>query len=286
MTSQQSIGPLVLGATGRLGQVFRRLWADGLWPGAAEPLWQGRRPEARVSIIWDFMEGSLSADPRVRAAKGVIVLAGVTAGTESALAANRLIAERAVGIAADLGLGPVLLCSSAAVYGRAAGAQAEGAVCHPATAYGAAKLAMEQAVAGRGAICLRIANVAGSDQLFMAAARGRMTLDRFPSGTGPERAYIGPLSLAATFLALIDLAAGGTALPAVLNLAAPRPVGMQTLLSAAGVPWDWVPAPATAIESVTLDTAVLQSLAPLPDSAADADALVAEARAGGWRPAA
>lgn len=228
----------------------------------------------------------IPTDARLRRTKGVIVLAGVTSGQPEVLAHNTTLALAAIDLAQALNIGPVLLCSSAAVYGRALGPQSESAHCQPANPYGAAKLAMEQAVAGRGAICLRIANVAGSDQLFDAAAQGAVRLDQFSDGTGPERAYIGPRSLAATLLRLIDLWDQAEALPPILNIAAPSPVSMEAVLNAAGVPFAWTPAPSTALASVTLDTSLLATVAPLPNASADPATLVAEARAAGWRPAA
>ncbi len=291
MASGQEQGPLILGATGRLGRAFRRLWDDGLWPASAAPLWHRRQVDGddNDAIGWDLLSGQPPDDIRLRRVNGVIVLAGVTSGSDADLARNTRLAYAAIDLARARAIGPVLLCSSAAVYGRALGPQSETMPCLPANPYGVAKLAMEQAVEGRGAICLRIANVAGSDQLFDAAGRGGVRLDQFSDGTGdgtgPERAYIGPRSLAATMLRLIDLWHRGQTLPDVLNLAAPNPVRMNDLLHAARVPFDWTPAPATALPSVTLDTTLLATLAPLPATAADPVTLVAEARAAGWRPA-
>ena len=283
MTAGREKGPLVLGATGRLGRAFRRLAADGFWPGPVEPLWQERRTGmGGNALVWDFMTDPPPDDPRLRVTRGVIVLAGVTAGTDVELTGNTSTALRAIALARELDLGPVLLCSSAGVYGRAPTPRAEHEDCTPATPYGASKLAMEKAVAGQGATCLRIANVAGSDMLFAGAARGGMTLDQFPDGAGPVRAYIGPRTLAATMLRLIALADRSTALPPILNIAAPRPVAMEAILAAAGVTWAWVPAPATALASVTMNTALLRSLAPLAPDSADPGTLVAEARAAGW----
>ncbi len=50
-----------------------------------------------------------------------------------------------------------------------------------------------------------------------------------------------------------------------------------------GLPFDWQPAPPTALHRLALDTTALSRIVALPPiTAAD---LVAEARAGGWSPA-
>jgi hypothetical protein len=54
------------------------------------------------------------------------VLAGVTSGTDKDLARNTDLARAAINLARAHDLGPVLLSSTAAVYGRAAGAQGDG----------------------------------------------------------------------------------------------------------------------------------------------------------------
>jgi len=187
--------------------------------------------------------------------------------TAAAEAALRL---RAAGVA-----GPVLLMSSAAVYGRLTAPLTEDRAA-PAAAYGASKLAMEAAVAGlSGVSCLRLANVAGADALFGSMAKGPVTLDRFESGLGPRRSYIGPLTLARALLAL-----RGMDLPPVLNLAQPGALAMETVLAAAGADWRWTPAPEGALPEVVLDTARLEAVLRLPE--ADPDRLVAEAEDGGW----
>lgn len=282
-------GPLVLGAGGRLGRAWRALHTAGLWPGAGAPLWQMRRePGERPgeALVWDLIAEAAPSDPKIDRAAGVIVLAGATSGDDAALALNTRLAEAALRLARARGLGPVLLMSSAAVYGRSPAPAREEDALSPINAYGAAKAAMERAVAGEaGVTCLRLANVAGCDMLFGAAARGPVRLDRFPDGTAPRRACVGPRTLARTLLRLIELGRSGVVLPGVLNLAAPGTVGMEALLSAAGCRWDWTPAPATALPVLALDTARLKALAPIPPEAGTPEALVTEARRAGWAPA-
>ncbi len=291
----QASGPLILGAGGRLGQSWQRLWQAGHWPDSAAPLWQMRRPPgpelegpdlADGALVWDLLDQRPPDDPRLDRARGVVVLAGVTAGPPEALARNAALAEAAIRLSVERGLGPVLLCSSGAVYGRATGPQAEAGPPHPANPYGAAKLAMEDAVAGTANVtALRLSNVAGCDMLFSAAAAGAVRLDRFANGTAPRRAYIGPLTLARVVLRLIGLAGAGVPLPPVLNVAAPGTVGMDEVLQAAGLSWTWTPAPDSALPELALDTGLLQGLAPVEAAAGTAAVLVAEAALAGWRPA-
>lgn len=271
-------GPLILGATGRTGRALRHLAQGGAWPEGRQASWHGRR----AGWAWDMRA---TPPPLPRPVRGMIVLAGVTSGDAQSLAANADLARAALRLAAREGIGPVLLMSSAAVYGRREGTSAED-VASPAGAYGMAKLEMEQAVAAEcralgarapRACCLRVANVAGCDQLFDAMAAGEVTLDRFADGRGPRRAYVGPLSLARAFTALL----AAPELPPVLNLAQPGEVGMEELLEAAGARWHWRPAPQSALPAMRLDTRSLAALiAPLP--AARAADLVAQARLAGW----
>lgn len=281
--SPSQTGPLILGGTGRVGRALRKLALGGHWPEGLFALWHGRRGD----YAWDMQETAPPLPERHEGPPhGLILLAGVTAGSPERLAANADLARAALCLAAREGLGPVLLMSSAAVYGRAEGPCRE-TEASPADAYGAAKLEMERVVAeeidrlGAAAplaCCLRLANVAGCDQLFDAMAAGQVTLDRFADGHGPRRAYFGPLTLArvlSTLLAADDL-------PPVLNLAQPGAVPMEALLEAAGARWHWRPAPESALPVTRLDTARLAAIAG-PVATATAPGLLAEARLAGWR---
>lgn len=105
---------------------------------------------------------------------------------------------------------------------------------------------------------LRIGNVAGLDAILGGWQPG-FRLDVFADGASPKRSYIGVQDLAQVIAALMALPAP----PAIINIAAPTPTEMQCLLDAAGLPWTPRPAAATAIPMVCLDTALLQSLAPV-----------------------
>jgi len=262
-------GPLILGAQGRIGQMFRALWDGGHWPDARPPVWFGRAD-------WDMSGPLPDSLPPVR---GVIVLAGRTAGPD--LAANSVLALAALELAARFGLGPVLLCSSSAVYGAAPGPHAEDAVCYPSNPYGAAKLDMERAAAAHPtpSCALRIANVAGADMAMLNAAKGPVALDRLADGSTPKRMYAGPRSLARMILDLID----ASALPPVLNVAQPGLIQMGDLLDAAGAVWSPKPAPDAVLPALALDLGLLSRLIPL-DPATPAS-LAVEARLAGWRAA-
>lgn len=277
-TAPHHTGPLILGSTGRLGRALRCLADGGHWPEGRAALWHGRRGD----FAWDMRE---TPPPLPRPVRGVIVLAGVTGGTSEELAGNAYLARAALRLAARDRLGPVLLMSSAAVYGRATNACREESAS-PAAAYGAAKLEMEHVIAREiaaigpdapAACCLRLANVAGCDQLFGSMGTGPVTLDRFADGAAPRRAYVGPLTLARLLSVLIE----APALPAILNLAQPGDVGMEEILSSAGARWQWRPAPENALPRTRLDTARLAAITG-PVAPARAPALVAEARLAGW----
>lgn len=259
-------GPLLLGTSGRVGQALRRAG----WPGP-RPVWHARRGPADVTF------DLLGAIPPLPPVRGVVVFAGVTSGTPQDLARNTSLALAGIALARDRGLGRVLVISSAGVYGPAPGIRHEDDPLRPGTPYGAAKRDMEVAVAEAGVTCLRLANVAGCDALFGSAARGAVRLDRFTDGTGPSRSYIGPVTLARAITALL---AHEGPLPPVLNLASPNPLAMADVLGAMGQPFEWQPAPPTALHRLALDTTALSRIVSLPPITAEG--LVSEARAGGW----
>ena len=173
----------------------------------------------------------------------------------------------------------MLVASSQAVYGAPPGGVAgEDTPLAPLSDNGRTKRAVEEAVAGR-ATCLRIGNVVGCDMLLMNAARGPVTLDRLADGTSPARSYIGAGDLWAVITALL----AHPAPPGTLNVARPGTVAMADLLRAAGLDWSWQEAGPAALPRLELDVHRLTEIVPLP--AATPAALIAAARAGGWRPA-
>ena len=273
------IGPLILGSTGRIGQAMARVWDQTPWPEGQTGLWHhrpGRTAPRQPSLAWDMLHAD--PPPLPPGLTGIIVLTGGTGSDIAALEDGAALALRAFALAASYGV-RVLIASSQAVYGRQNGPVSEDTPCHPEGAYAKAKSIMEQEVAGReGVTCLRIGNVAGCDTLLLTAARGPVVLDRFASGAVPLRSYIGPLTLARV---LRDLLSHPGPLPAVLNVAQPGVLGMDTLLKAAGQPFTHRPAPPDALARLELDTSQLGALVSLPP--AHAGELIAEARAAGWR---
>ena len=253
----------VSGAGGRVGRLLRAVWA--------EPVWHARS------------DGPLA--PAIAGCDALVCLAGVTSGDATALAGNTAAALDALDAARGAGVARVVLMSSSAIYGRAAGPLTEDRPATPASPYGAAKHDMERAVAawraanpgGPEALCLRLGNVAGADALLGGLGAEPPRLDVFPDGRGPRRNYIGPLTLART-LAVLALHPGP--LPPVLNLGTPRLVDMADLLRAAGRDWRSVPAPEAALPKVALDTTRLAGIVPLSPATATPATLIAE-----WRDA-
>ena len=276
-TQNNKYGPLILGGSGRVGRMLAALWPRDLAPA----LWQRRAkadPIFADDLIWDILDTPAPDLPRPVCA--VIVLAGVTNGSVQDLLQNTALAEEGCALGTLLGV-RTFLASSQAVYGRKTGVLAETCAPTPATLYGQAKWDMEQAVGEFNAVtCLRIGNVAGCDGLFKAMARGPTRLDQFCDGAGPRRMMIGPHDLAHVLAAL---SGSHIALPKVLNVARPGLVALQSLADAAGVVWNWQPAPDTALPVLAMDVSALGAYLAQP-SATAAD-LVAQARAGGWAPA-
>lgn len=273
---------LVLGGSGRLGGLLRRVWSLS---GTAAPqlVWQARRPGdfaafGGPSVVFDPLAEPGALARAVAAAEAVLLLAGPTRGTAEALSAHAALAGAVLDCA---GGRPVLLASSAAVYGRPAGR-----LCHeedapaPISDYGRAKAAMEAVAAGRpGAVVLRIGNVAGADALLgQPAPPGGRRLQVFADGLAPRRSYIGPQALARALARLVRLAVGGAALPGVINLALPGAVGMEALLRAAGESWQADPAPPEAIAAVELAVDRALALGLVPDLPVTAAGLVADLR--------
>jgi nucleoside-diphosphate-sugar epimerase len=268
---------LVIGGTGRLGSLVRRAVGDGRAAGV-NLIWQARAEGRGGDVLLDPLSEPEAYADAARAADVVLNLAGAVSGEAPALADNTALALAAVRAAQAAGGRPVLIASSAAVYGPKPGAQSEVDTCFPAGGYGAAKLAMEREVScAPGVCCLRIGNVAGADALLgVPHEPGTRMLDIFPDGTAPRRSYIGPRALAQALVQLARLAAGGADLPALLNLALSGPVGMDALLRAAGESWTDRPAPDGAIAEITLDVSRAIALGIVPEDPARASEIVAD----------
>jgi nucleoside-diphosphate-sugar epimerase len=264
-------GPLILGASSRVGQMLHHLWASGVLDFGDDPLWQYRHDgpgQADHKIIWDMCA---DATPDISPV-GVICLAGPTSGPDLDVNTDLALA------AADVANGASLLfASTQAVYGPQSGALREDSPCIPG-AYGAAKLDAEAVLRNLpNATCLRIANVIGADALLMSVEKGPVTLDKFPDGQSPKRMMIGPLSLGQ---ALVDLLEQGMIAAPVLNLAQPGLIAMGDMLVALGHDWTDRVAPDTAIAALEIDITAARNLIDL--TPADPADLIAQARLAGW----
>ncbi|SFB06148.1 NAD dependent epimerase/dehydratase family protein [Poseidonocella pacifica] len=264
---------LILGASGRLGTFLRRAWSRGAT--GIDPIYQYRRSAPPEGVLWH--PGDDTA--RLPQADAIVALWGVTSGTTDALEMNASLAEEAGRIAAGIGAKTVFHFSSAAVYGPTERPATEEAPLRQSGAYGLAKLEMERVLHGlRGPAChvaLRLGNVVGGDSLRAALEGTRpATLDQFPDGRGPLRSYISPVGLSSALVRLTKQPP--TALPPVLNLAAPRPLHMDALLLSAGRSWTWRPAPGSGVQQATICTSRLASLLPGLSLADDPATLIAE----------
>ncbi|MGB5838575.1 MAG: NAD(P)-dependent oxidoreductase [Albidovulum sp.] len=275
---QRDIGRvLVVGGSGRLGQLLRRAWAhlgqDGL-------IWQHRR---QGTLIFDPLGEPEKFAAAAKGADTVFNLAGVTGSDASLLSLNGDLALAALRAATAASVKRVFLASSAAVYGVTQSGR-EDDTLGPTSAYGQAKLKMEHmalqqlSVAdGPAVTCLRIGNVAGADQLLgIRAGAEPQRLHVFANGKGPARSYCGPVEMARQLAALFAAAKAGRDIPSVLNLSLDGTVQMEALLEADGRPWIADPAPASLAPVVGLDVALLRRLMPVGN--ADAGAVVRDLR--------
>ena len=261
---------LITGSGGRLGRlIYAARQLEGV-PGA-EVVFQSRG--AGRDVQWQ--PGAPVA--QLPDCDALVALWGATSGSAEDLAVNARLVALSRQVAQDCGAQMVFHLSSAAVYGPGA-RLAETARLAPRTPYGTAKVEMERRVRKGGAgvqeCVLRLANVVGADSLAVAlTSNGAVTLDRFEGGRGPMRSYIGATDLLRVLSALAK--AETDSLPFALNIAAAAPVGMDDLARAAGKRVTWRTAPAQAVQEVSLDTGLMQSLLPAVRPTSDAGALIA-----------
>lgn len=277
---------LMLGASGHIGRMLMRVWQDDRC-GALRIIPQFRGdPVPGDGLAWSPLCGADSLRrwiDRNGAVAGIFMFAGVTPRSRGALDDNAALTEVTLAAAQATGIARVIVASSAAIYGTAKTADwCETDDPAPTSAYGKAKLAMEDVcrawrMRGLDVSCLRIGNVAGADAALLNVGEASRTepvhLHRFADAKGPVRSYIGVASLAR---ALESLARHDGPLPPFLNVAAPAPITMESLLRAANAPFRFVPAPADAVQRVTLDCARLCSLHSFDAGACDPGAMVAE----------
>lgn len=253
----------VTGASGRVGRALRAIWGHKARE-TLQILWCDRSSRGSADIFWDIGQNPPPALP-----DGLIVLhlAGKITGTPGELAQNSAVTEAVCQAAVAAGARHMFLMSTAAVYAPGPGLLDETAPPAPINPYGASKLAAEtvaaQIMQGRLTI-LRLANLAGADAL-LGPLRPELVLDPVAGQAGgPVRSYIGPRALALALADLLHLAADGTVLPDVLNLAQQPPVAMADLLQAHGQPWRFGPPRAGTVARVALNTDRLAALVTLP----------------------
>lgn len=268
---------VVLGATGRLGQMLR--WG---WRGRDDlsVLYHRRpvtHPEPRSSV--PYVQTPVDpANPQFQtlcqSADVVVNLLGVVPRVGADLSQNT-----PLGLAPVLaGAKAVLAASSAAVYSDVGGPCRETDICAPASAYGISKRDMEQALAAYGSdhhICaLRIANVAGADQL-LGQLEPDITpnLHMFEDGTTPKRSYITPQGFADVMGQLVKQPSQW---PPILNVTAKTSVYMGDLLSQAGRIWTHSPAPAQLPPCVALDSVRLAQHVNIDSMAGNSEEIIAQ----------
>lgn len=247
--------PLILGASGKLGQALRYVWPKDV----PIPLWQ-TRDGVEGTWGWDILNEPAPALPtELLPLSGIVVLSGVTQGDTAELALNTDLVLAGANLGAVLGV-PVLAASSQAVYGPQQGMLRENSRLMPSNDYGRAKQTMEAAVAAPHVTCLRLGNVVGCDALAASISLGKVVLDRFADGRGPRRAMLSPLDLYWVIQELLAVPVR----PQVVNVARPGLVEMADILKAAGVAFEWRDAPSGAMQELALDVSLLQGICPLP----------------------
>lgn len=273
-------GPvLLLGAGGRLGRMCCQYWPAG------HGLIGQSRQIGMGDLRFDPLRDRNALIVAARGKRAVVCLAGVVPnGLATApvdFGVNSDLACAAVQAAKAAGCPRVFLASSAAIYGKQAGALGETTRPCPISAYGRSKLRMEEEAHAIGialdqpVTSLRIGNVAGADAI-LGGWHNAMQLDQLPDGTTPRRSYIGGADLAAIIHRLTLM----PHVPPVLNVALRGAIEAGTLLNAAGLSWTYRDAGDDVIPDVTLNVDVLGQVLGAPVPRASPDDLVAEWR--GW----
>ncbi|MEL6690269.1 MAG: NAD-dependent epimerase/dehydratase family protein [Pseudomonadota bacterium] len=260
---------VVLGASGRIGRALRVFW-----PKALPVTWVAR---SEGPVRCDPLKNPEEFAQICKGADVILSVAGDAPGGALKSPADLADHVRLGTVLSEIsGTRPLLLASSAAVYGHAG---AEGMALREDTplpedqsSYGAAKRDMESAAPG--SIALRVGNIAGLDAILGGWKPG-FELDTFADGTTPRRSYIGPGTLA---LSLAALCAKADMLPKVLNVAEPGVVSMGELLDAAELPYSPLRASDDAIAEVKLDVTRLRGHLSRLNQSVDPRRLVAEAK--------
>lgn len=277
--TQQFRSILLLGANGKLGRMVRALWCPSGF--SVVPVVRSGA-SAPDELVWSPGDRL----PDISGVAAVVALWGVTPGPDRDLTDNTRLALAAMELGAGLGADVVVHCSSAAIYRPGPDPLPETVIADPGSPYGLAKVAMEQAISaqrtpgGPRQVVLRIGNVAGADSLFanLKCSR-RITLDRFPDGSGPMRSYISAKDLALVIESLIQ----NRESEGIYNVSAAKPTAMAEIATAWGATVDWCDVRDGAAQMVWLDTTRLSGVVSLPRSAHSAAHLVLGVRdSGDW----
>lgn len=288
---------VVTGASGRIGRSLQFLCQT---EGILDMKFQTRQVTSRAGDNWfQWKTGEPSSAADWNNVRTVIHLAGTTPTTGPTLSlteqtqVNVNLVLEVLEIAKFHNIARVLIASSASVYGPSSPGVPflEGDALQPMNDYARTKMEMERAVsdwnetpANQPEISiLRIGNIAGADQLlqnaFHKSGSTPLLLDQFPSGKGPLRSYIGPLTLAKV---LRHLATYEGKLPLLMNVSGPVPHRMENILRMLSeyqpVKWEFSPASGTAIEEVVLATDVLEEIYAFSESQSSTRCLIEESR--------
>lgn len=264
---------LLVGASGRVGQLVRYHWRDHSMPKLIEQY--RSRKVSEDYIVWDPLGSTnplLDGVAKFGGFSAMICLAGVVPGPQNDLNQNRELAVSCIKAALSAGISRVLIASSSAVYGEGSGVPfLESASLEPTNDYGIAKLEMEQACEswreeGIDLCILRIGNVAGADALMTNIAKvcpeDAIDIDIFPDGRGPIRSYIGAKTLAEV---LISLCQYSQRLPPIVNVGAPVPISMDALAQASEQRWRHRDPAKAKQQSIILDCSLLGSIHPFKE---------------------
>jgi UDP-glucose 4-epimerase len=274
---------LLVGSTGKVGQLLYRGWLNGSSSGI-ELICQTRRKihdQNESFVEWDPLQPNSSITEWIvknGALDAMIVLAGVVSGSDEELHLNSTIAVNCINAAKAALVPRVLVASSSAVYGVwKNGPYTETDETRPVSQYGQAKLEMEQVCANlidaSSNICMmRIGNVVGADALLTAKS-STLCIDQFDDGHGPRRSYIGPLSLLSVLESLI---CNESSLPYSINIGQPNPLGMEELAQSADRVWTYKRVIGRDNQNITLDVNLLKGFHSFPPLSSSPRSMVNE----------
>ncbi|MEO9457599.1 MAG: NAD(P)-dependent oxidoreductase [Lentilitoribacter sp.] len=258
---------VILGSTGRLGQIIYPFWQE------QHTVWHSRRPKQGYQSL-EILKDKKGFIELLKGSYAVLCLAGITPSSSSlSFQHNSSIAAACLDAAKTADVSRVFLTSSAAVYGNQSGLLSETDQLNPVSEYGRSKAEMENLALKhkQTSTVLRIGNVAGADAI-LGGWHPKMKIDTFPDGSTPRRSYVGPETLAKVIQKLFRI----ENLPAILNLASPKSIHMNELLDHANLTYARAPATDKSIADVTLDTSLLEKYVTFRQEDCSAESMVAQ----------